>query len=44
MYYLVKWRDGHISRFFSFTPDRAKELILSNFDVYSVIIDPNQND
>lgn len=44
MYYLVKWRDGQISRFFSFTPDQAKELILSNFDVYSVIVDPNQSD
>ena len=44
MYYLVKWRDGHVSRFFSFTTERAKELILSNFDVYNVIIDPNQND
>ena len=43
MYYLVRWKDGHTSRFFTYNRNKAIKLIW-NFNVVNVWIDQNQED
>ena len=43
MYYLVRWMDGHTSRFFTYDQKKVRNLIW-NFRVVNVWIDPNQED
>ena len=42
MYYIITWRDGHKSRYFTWDKEKIIDLIW-NLDVYDVSIDKDQS-